>query len=75
MQDSLAEADLRVELSASGVGCTLNSTYFSHLADAEDAVPPHLSLKAFQSLMNNCVNFAKKHGLVYSERKSKLVCI
>ena len=31
--------------------------------------------KAFQSLINICVNFAEKHGLVYNERNTKFMCM
>ena len=33
------------------------------------------SPKALQNLLNICVNFAEKHGLVYNERKTKFMCI
>ena len=42
---------------------------------ADDTVLLAPSPKALQNLINICVNFAEKHGLVYNERKTKFMCI
>ena len=66
---------LSIELYASSVGCTLNTKCFNHLIYADDTVLLAPSPKALQNLINICVNFAEKHGLVYNERKTKFMCI
>ena len=53
----------------------LNSKCFNHLVYADDTVLLVSSPKALQNLINICVNFAEKHGLVYNERKTKFMCI
>ena len=66
---------LSIELYASSVGCTLNTKCFNHLIYADDTVLVAPSPKALQNLINICVNFAEKHGLVYNERKDQVyVC-
>ena len=65
---------LRIELSASSVGFTFNSKS-NHVVYADDRVFLAPSPKALQNLLNICVNFAKKHGLVYNERTTKFMCI
>ena len=66
---------LSIELYASSAGCTLNTKCFNHLIYADDTVLLAPSPKALQNLINICVNFAEKHGLVYNERKTKFMCI
>ena len=66
---------LSTELSASSVGCSLNKKSFNRLIYADDTVLLAPSPKALQNLINICVNFAERHGLVYNERKTKFMCI
>ena len=66
---------LSIELYASSVGCTLNTKCFNHLIYADDTVLLAISPKALQNLINICVNFVEKHGLVYNERKTNFMCI
>ena len=64
---------LNVELSASSTGCSFNSKSFNHLVYANDTVLLDPSPKALQSLINICVNFTNKDGLVYCEQKTRFM--
>ena len=53
----------------------INSKYINHLVYADDTVLLAPSPTALQKLINSCVDFASRHGLLYNEIKTKFMCV
>ena len=66
---------LSLKLSQSNIGCKLNSQFYNHLVYADDTVLLAPSPTALQKLINICTDFARCHGLVYNEEKTKYMCV
>jgi hypothetical protein len=53
----------------------LDSKFINHLVYADDTVLVAPSPTALQKLINTCVDFADRHGLIYNEDKTKYMCV
>ena len=66
--------ELSVTLQETPSGCFINEVCFNHLLYADDAVLIAPSPGALQKLMDVCQEFSVNNDLIFSPKKSKVMC-
>ena len=61
---------LSINLTACGFGCVVNNVTVNHLSYADDMVLIAPSVRALQTLLNICNNYAVSHDIMYNTDKS-----
>ncbi|CAK1594992.1 unnamed protein product [Parnassius mnemosyne] len=64
---------LIVELSNTGVGCSIDGHFVNSISYADDMVLLSPSINALRILLNVCDTYAETHGLIYNVKKSVLL--
>ncbi|XP_073948222.1 uncharacterized protein [Choristoneura fumiferana] len=64
---------LIVALSSQHVGCHIDDICVNNLSYADDMVLLSASVGGLKTLLNTCVRFAERHGLIYNAKKSEIM--
>ena len=65
---------LLIELSKSGVGCHLGSSFAGAFSYADDVVLLAPCVSALRTMLNICSSFAVSHKLEFNSMKTQLMC-
>ncbi len=66
--------DLSTELNYLTVGCMFNGFLYNHLLYADDMVLLAPSIRALQTLIAKCSEFANDHSILYNTKKTVCMC-
>ncbi len=67
--------DLSEELNEMRVGCMFNGITYNHLMYADDMVLVAPSIRALQTLLTTCDEYACNHSIRYNTKKTVCMCI
>ena len=65
--------DLFAELKNSNIGCCVGNTFCGALGYADDLILLCPSACGLQKMLNICVDFAKRHDMIFNADKSKVI--